>query len=229
MVSAAARRTILICWPVAIELIFIMTFVYYVLPDSFRYIAEIRFVLPGLEFLTSFRNWSLIDWGAKYAVVMYLLRKPAGWLKANLIGAFVVVVHLCWSDWIWTIDHNIKWRFLSPYPEWLVLQPGNEPHMIIFAVGAIVSFFVLWQLQRARLVSFRNFLLGYAVFWLFHLTKILLTPNPGWTDWGFLTVVYPEYQAIVPKLAVFILSDIVDRMIVLTIMVYAILTAGWTK
>jgi hypothetical protein len=220
---AAAEKTLLICAPVTVELIMCMTVVYLVMPRIFIFMAETRFVLPYLTFLSSFRNWSLLDWGMKYSVVMYLLRKPAGWVKANLVGVFMVVVHLSFSDWIWTIDNNVRWRFLSPNQEWLVLQPGNEPHALIFAVLAVVSFFVLWQLHRKGLVNFHAFLSCYALFWLYHLAKTLILPNPAWTDWGFLTVIYPSYQAVVPKLVVFILCDILDRMLILSIMVYSIL------
>jgi hypothetical protein len=125
------------------------------------------------------------------------------------------------SDTIWTINVNIRYRFLTPNSLWLVLQPGNEPHIVMFAVLSILFIPILCKLDYDGLFNVYVFSWGLAFYWVWHFAKVLVSPNPAWIDWGFLTMCYPQFQASVPEFAVFVMNDILDRIFFLAILIWS--------
>jgi hypothetical protein len=146
-------------------------------------------------------------------------RNKLGKVK-DLLSALLLFLFLFgMSDVIWTFNHRLKWMYLTPDPSWIALQPGNEFHILMFfAITLLTAPFVYFFLHRRKIYDIKIFFLGIGVFWIFNLARVLLSPNPGWTDWGYVVQFYPSSA---PKLLNFIGGDLLDRNIILYFIIYA--------
>jgi len=208
-------------WIPIVAEITIISAVIYQFPQIWWLYAEFRQELP-LRFFSSFRNWSLINWSLWIIVASDFARKKLGKIKGLIAGSLIFVFLFGMGDWIWTLTNNLRWRFLTPDESWLMLQPGNETHLLILlALTIAASPFMIW-LYRKHIFDTRIFLLIFLVKTVYWLIKVLVAPNPGWTDWGYLTMFHPELQETIPKFLVFFINDIMDR----TLTLFAIICAG---
>lgn len=206
--------------PIIVE-ITILSAIIYQFPQLWHVYAEFRQELP-IPCLSSFRNWSLINWGLWVIIASDFARKKLGRLKGFLAGVAIFVFLFGMGDWIWTLTNNLRWRILTPDQSWLILQPGNETHLLVLLVlSLLASPFMLWFYKK-RVFDTRVFLLIFLVKTVYWLLKVLVAPNPGWTDWGYLTMFHPELQESIPKFFVFFVNDIMDRMLTL----FAIICGG---
>jgi hypothetical protein len=188
---------------------------------------------PIAYFFSSYRIWSMEIWGMSMLAFSEVQKKYHHVFGIhNLFNSFILfAATLSMSDWIWTLDHNLRWRILQPDPTWLILQPGNEGHMITFVVVIVIGliWMIGWMHNKKGIFSVRSLLIGIGLFWIWHIIKLLLVPSPAYTDWGYLTMVHPALMQTHPVLLIFIMNDVLDRMFFILIMIYALWPKGEQK
>lgn len=207
--------------PSLIVLIF-FTLLYGLDRSFWMLVVTSRVSIPGLAWMTSFRIFSVVDWSMKY-YYLRTLSDDHGLLRSNL---FSIVV---WSwlfgvlDVFWTVSSNLRWRVFTPWPDWLVLQPGNETHLIVFALIAAAGSFGVWLYHRKKYLDIRTLGICLGLLWGFQLLKMFLAPSPAWTDWGYFTFVYPELQASTPIFLVWLTNDVSERLLQWLVIILSIL------
>jgi len=189
-------------------------FFYFFVPPAFTILAAYRIHVPT-KWLSSFRVWSVVNWLLWLLTGYTILRfRGAGRILSH-VGAFALLFTIvAVGDWNWTISNHIKWLFLKPYPDWIRLQPlltGVTLHFYTLMALFLCSLPILLYLSHRSYLNLRKMLLVGCICWFLVVIRILISPSPAYTDWGYLTVIRPELQKEAPKYLVFFLNDVLGR------------------
>jgi len=186
--------------------------------QNLRYVALIYRIHLSSQFLSSIRYWSVLNYCVWTVTSFFVLIKNKTPKILAFLGSVLILMFMIpLGDFIWTYTTALKWAVISPNEQWLRIWThpllGGNPdyHSITLLSMLLVSFPALLFLNKWNAFNFKNFLRVYGAFIIFRLIYVLLAPNPAWTDWGFLTVVYPEYRTMVPMFLVFFILNVVGR------------------
>lgn len=187
--------------------------IYWLHPRLWANLFLSRIVIP-LPIFSGVRYWTAMNWLLRLQTGLYLLNLKTTRAKAFLASTAMFLFTTSLGDNRWTLVNNLRWTLLTPHPEWISIQPWvtmADYHILTLVIAGVIGGIIVLHHSRQGLWNMKRFTTVWIALYAFAILKVLVAPHPGWTDWGWLTMIHPELQTVTPPWIVLITNDLIPR------------------